>query len=317
MLLSIIIPVYYNEKSLPILYERLNKVSGEIKDVGFEYVFVDDGSGDNSYNVLHGIAKNDTCVKVVKLSRNFGSFVACLAGLTYCKGDCAVIMAADLQDPPELINELLNKWKQGNEIVYAVREKREESKIKVFFSRLYYRIFKLIALSNMPKGGFDFVLLGRKVIDAIVKAREKNSTLIGQILWVGFKSDYILYTKKAREHGKSRWTLRKKIKYFLDSIFAFSFFPIRAISALGSIIAIFSFFYGIYTIVMKLFFSVDVKGFTTIIVIVLFTSGVQLIMLGVVGEYLWRNLEETRKRPVFIIDELVNFESNLMTKNFS
>jgi dolichol-phosphate mannosyltransferase len=159
--------------------------------------------------------------------------------------------------------------------------------------------------------------LGRKVIDAIVKAREKNSTLIGQILWVGFKSDYILYTKKAREHGKSRWTLRKKIKYFLDSIFAFSFFPIRAISALGSIIAICSFFYGIYTIVMKLFFSVDVKGFTTIIVIVLFTSGVQLIMLGVVGEYLWRNLEETRKRPVFIIDELVNFESNLMTKNFS
>jgi len=317
MLLSIIIPVYYNEKSLPILYERLNKVSGEIKDVDFEYVFVDDGSGDNSYNVLLGIAQNDTRVKVVKLSRNFGSFVACLAGLTYCKGDCAVIMAADLQDPPELINELLNKWKQGNEIVYAVREKREESGIKVFFSKLYYRIFKLIALSNMPKGGFDFVLLGRKVIDAIVKAREKNSTLIGQILWVGFKSDYILYTKKAREHGKSRWTLRKKVKYFLDSIFAFSFFPIRAISALGSIIAIFSFFYGIYTIVMKLFFSVDVKGFTTIIVIVLFTSGVQLIMLGVVGEYLWRNLEETRKRPVFIIDELVNFESNLMTKNFS
>lgn len=317
MLLSIIIPVYYNEKSLPILYERLNKVSGEIKDVDFEYVFVDDGSGDNSYNVLLGIAKNAMCVKVVKLSRNFGSFVACLAGLTYCKGDCAIIMAADLQDPPELINELLNKWKQGNEIVYAVREKREESGIKVFFSKLYYRIFKLIALSNMPMGGFDFVLLGRKVIDAIVKAREKNSTLIGQILWVGFKSDYILYTKKAREHGKSRWTLRKKVKYFLDSIFAFSFFPIRAISALGSIIAIFSFFYGIYTIVMKLFFSVDVKGFTTIIVIVLFTSGVQLIMLGVVGEYLWRNLEETRKRPVFIIDELVNFESNLMTKNFS
>ena len=317
MLLSIIIPVYYNEKSLPILYERLNKVSGEIKDVDFEYVFVDDGSGDNSYNVLLGIAQNDTRVKVVKLSRNFGSFVACLAGLTYCKGDCAVIMAADLQDPPELINELLNKWKQGNEIVYAVREKREESGIKVFFSKLYYRIFKLIALSNMPKGGFDFVLLGRKVIDAIVKAREKNSTLIGQILWVGFKSDYILYTKKAREHGKSRWTLRKKVKYFLDSIFAFSFFPIRAISALGSIIAIFSFFYGIYTIVMKLFFSVDVRGFTPIIVIVLFASGVQLIMLGVVGEYLWRNLEETRKRPVFIIDELVNFESNLMTKNFS
>ena len=292
MLLSIIIPVYYNEKSLPILYERLNKVSGEIKDVDFEYVFVDDGSGDNSYNVLLGIAQNDTRVKVVKLSRNFGSFVACLAGLTYCKGDCAVIMAADLQDPPELINELLNKWKQGNEIVYAVREKREESGIKVFFSKLYYRIFKLIALSNMPKGGFDFVLLGRKVIDAIVKAREKNSTLIGQILWVGFKSDYILYTKKAREHGKSRWTLRKKVKYFLDSIFAFSFFPIRAISALGSIIAIFSFFYGIYTIVMKLFFSVDVKGFTTIIVIVLFTSGVQLVWLASISGGILRKQEK-------------------------
>ena len=311
MLLSIIIPVYYNEKSLPILYERLNKVSGEIKDVDFEYVFVDDGSGDNSYNVLHGIAKNDTCVKVVKLSRNFGSFVACLAGLTYCKGDCAVIMAADLQDPPELINELLYKWKQGNEIVYAVREKREESGIKVFFSKLYYRIFKLIALSNMPKGGFDFVLLGRKVIDAIVKAREKNSTLIGQILWVGFKSDYILYTKKAREHGKSRWTLRKKIKYFLDSILAFSFFPIRIISAFGILVAFCAFSFGLYTIFLRIFLGVEVKGFTTLIVVILFTSGIQMIMLGIVGEYLWRTLEETRNRPNFVVDQLIGFEESL------
>lgn len=310
-LISIVIPVYYNEESLPMLYERLNKVSEDIEGASFEFIFVDDGSGDRSFEILEELSKKDRRVKVVKLSRNFGSFVACLAGLNYACGDCAVIMAADLQDPPELINDLLDKLEQGNEIVYAIREKREENWIKVFFSKLFYSIFKLIAISNMPSGGFDFILIGRKVIDAVVKASEKNSTLIGQILWVGFKSDYILYTKKAREHGKSRWTLLKKIKYFLDSIFAFSFFPIRVISAFGALVALFAFSFGLYTILLKISFGIDVQGFTTIIVVVLFTSGIQMIMLGIVGEYLWRTLEETRKRPIFIVDRLVGLEASL------
>lgn len=304
-LLSVVVPVFFNEESLPTLYKRLNRISQEMKDVEFEYVFVDDGSGDNSYEVLLNLAKSDNRIKIVKLSRNFGSFVACLAGLTYAKGDCAVIMAADLQDPPKLLIDLFNKWRGGSEVVFAVREKREESKINIFFSNMFYKIFRLIALSSMPKQGFDFVLIGRKVIDIIVKSREKNSSIMGQILWAGFKTDQITYTKQARVHGTSRWSFWKKIKYFIDSIMAFSYFPIRIASFLGIVTAFVGFVFVIYAVWRKIFLGVNVPGFTLLLVSILLASGIQMILLGVIGEYLWRALDETRKRPSFVVDRFV------------
>lgn len=309
-LISIVIPVYYNEDSLPILYERLNKVSGDIKDALFEFIFVDDGSGDNSFSVIEGLSKSDNRVKIVKLSRNFGSFVACLAGLNYARGDCAVIMAADLQDPPELIGQLYKKWENGSKVVCAVRESREDGRIKVSLANIYYRLLRRIALKDMPQGGFDYALIDRKVVDVLVHMKEKNTSLMGQILWTGFNRDIIYYCKKERKHGKSMWTLSKKIKYFIDSFLAFSYFPIRAISLLGIVFAFFAFMFGIYIIFQKIFFSVSVQGFTTLIVVILFTAGIQMIMLGVVGEYLWRNFDETRKRPIFIVDEIVGFNEN-------
>lgn len=310
-LLSVVIPVYFNEESLPILYEGLDKVSQDLKRVSFEFIFVDDGSGDKSFDVLKKLSERDNRIRIVKLSRNFGSFVACLAGLSYAKGDCAAIIAADLQDPPELLIRFYEKWEGGSKIVCAGRESREDNKIKILFSKIYYYLLKLIAIKEMPSGGFDSVLIDRKVIDVLVNVKEKNTSLMGQILWTGFNRDIIYYCKKERKHGKSMWTLSKKIKYFIDSFLAFSYFPIRAISLLGIVFAFLAFIFGIYIIFQKIFFSVSVQGFTTLIVVILFTAGIQMIMLGVVGEYLWRNLDETRKRPIFIVDEIFGFNKNL------
>jgi dolichol-phosphate mannosyltransferase len=307
-LVSVVIPVYFNEESLPILYERLAEVAKDIKRASFEFIFVDDGSGDRSFEILEELSKRDSHVKIVKLSRNFGSFVACLAGLSYARGDCAAIIAADLQDPPELLKQFYEKWEKGSKVVCAVRESRKENPVKVFLANIYYRLMKFIALKDMPKGGFDFVLIDRKVIDVLVHVKEKNTTLMGQILWTGFSMDVVYYCKEERKHGKSKWSLSKKIKYFIDSFLAFSYFPIRIISMSGIFIALLAFLYGIYAIIKKILFGVDVPGFTTLIVVILFTSGTQMIMLGVVGEYLWRNLEETRKRPIFIVDRLIGIE---------
>lgn len=303
--LSVVIPVFFNEESLPILYQRLKRVAEKMAKVEFEYIFVDDGSGDNSYQVLTNLAESDHRVKVVKLTRNFGAFVACLAGLTYAKGHAAVIMAADLQDPPELLIKLFKKWEKGSEVVLAIREKREESRINLFFSQMFYRIFRLIALHNMPKQGFDFVLIGRKVIDFLVQSQEKNSSIMGQIIWAGFKTDQIMYTKQARTYGSSRWNFWKKMKYCLDSIMAFSYFPIRVSSFLGIVVALIGFVFAVYAVWRKIFLGIDVQGFTLLLVSVLLASGLQMILLGIIGEYLWRTLDETRKRPPFLVERVV------------
>jgi len=307
-LFSIVVPVYYNEESLPALYDRLNNETRKMSDTHFEFIFVDDGSQDRSFEILKGLRQKDNRVKVLKLSRNFGSFMACLAGLEQATGDCAAIIAADLQDPPELLGKLFEKWKNGSEIVCAVREKREENWLSVFFSNLYYKLFRFFAIKDMPRGGFDFVLVDRKIIKVLVETKEKNTTLMGQILWMGFKRDYVYYTKEKRQYGKSKWTFSKKIKYFIDSFMAFSYFPIRMISASGILIALVGFIFGLFAMSKRIFLGVEVPGFTTVIVLILFTAGVQMIMLGVIGEYLWRNIEEARQRPPYIVDAVIGFE---------
>ncbi len=309
-LLSVIVPVYFNAESLPILHDRLNQVSQTLNNAKFEFVFVDDRSGDNSFEVLKKIASKDSRVKVIRLSKNFGSFVACLAGLSHCKGDTATIIAADLQDPPELIIKFFEKWQQGNKVICAVRAAREENPLKVFIANIYYRLLRKYALNEMPKGGFDSVMVDRKIIDFLVATKEKNTSLMGLILWAGFDRCYIDYTKQERLHGKSRWTLSKKIKYFIDSFLGFSYIPIRAISVFGIITAIIAIISAIYIVFQTLFVGIDVKGFPTTIVVILLSSAIQMLMIGVLGEYIWRNLEETRKRPVFLVDQIIENEQN-------
>lgn len=300
--LSVVIPVYYNEKNLPVTYARLKEaVFDHVPD--YELILVDDGSEDNSWAEMQKIRAQDDKVKIIRLSRNFGSITAQLAGLSYVTGDCATVIAADLQDPPEIILDLMEKWKNGTKVCLAVRADREESFIQKTISNTFYKIMRKFALKNMPLGGFDCFLIDRQVVEVLKNIEEKNSSIVGQILWCGFKTEQISYVRKAREIGESRWTLSKKIKYFMDSILAFSYAPIRMTIVGGSLIAFASFLLMLFLMIERLFMSVPIRGWTSIVCLILFTFGVQLIILGMIGEYLWRALDESRKRPAFIVDE--------------
>ena len=304
--LSIIIPVYYNGETLEQLYLDLKeKIFNKITD--YELVMVDDGSGDNSWDIMCKIAKDDEKVKILKLSRNFGSHAACLAGISICTGDCATIKAADLQEPSELILDMYASWLNGNKVVLAVRSDREESYSQKLFANLYYWIVRKFAISNMPQGGFDCYLVDKKVIEVLKLLDEKNSAITLQILWSGFKTDKIYYVRKKSEIGKSRWTLAKKVKLVVDSLISFSFFPIRFMSIVGFLFSCLSFFWAIGVFIGKLLGGIQVQGWTTLILLVLFSSGLIMLTLGILGEYIWRTLDAARNRPVFIVDEMKQF----------
>ncbi len=301
--ISIIIPVYYNSDTLMLLYEDMKeKILGRLGD--YEIVMVDDGSEDESWEVMNRIRDLDENVKCVKLSRNFGEHAALLAGLSQCTGDCAVTKQADLQEDSELIIRLYDKWKEGNKVVLAVREQRDEPALKKFFANMYYTIVRKTIDKKMPKGGFDCYLLDRQAIEVLLRLDEKNSSLSLQVLWMGFKSDNVYFHRRDREVGKSRWTFSKKFKLVFDSMMSFSYFPIKFMSGLGVFMAILAFIWIIAVIVEFIAIGTPVKGWSTLMCLVLFSAGMILLMLGVLGEYLWRTLDATRNRPVFIIDTI-------------
>ena len=303
MKLSIVIPVYYNEDNLKPLYEDIrDKLISKI-DYDYEIVLVNDGSQDNSYIVMKELAKTDRHIKIVSLSRNFGSHAAILCGLSKCTGDCAVIKAADLQEPTELIMEMVDRWKRGNNVVLAVREGREESKQQTLFANLYYTLVRKPALPNMPKGGFDVYLLDRKVIDVLMALDEKNSALTGQILWSGFKTDKVYYTRLAREIGTSKWTLKKKIRLVPDTLFSFSTLPIKAVSLVGTFSFIGALLWAVLVLIFKLTWQIEVSGWTTLFIFNLFSFGIIMFTLGILGEYLWRTFDASRNRPPYIIED--------------
>lgn len=299
---SVIIPVYYNAESLEELHARLARVAEAHPSLELEIIFVNDGSGDDSLEVIKGLAAIDERVVGLSLSRNFGSFNACLAGLTRSTGQCAAILSADLQDPPELLDELLEKWRQGAKVVMAVRDRREEGFFKILFARIYYWLFRLVITKDMPKGGFDFVLVDRLVIDTICSMQEKNTTLMGLILWTGFTREEVSYTRLERKYGKSRWTVGKKIDYFIDSFLAFSKKPLRFFSLFGMIACGIALLGIIYVILANFLGLMDVAGWPSLMVVILFMFGLTLTGLGIMGEYVWRALEESRNRPPFIIE---------------
>lgn len=300
--LSIIIPVYYNEESLIDLYEDLKKeVLSKLE--AYEIVMVDDGSKDHSYDVMKVLAQHDKNIKLIKLSRNFGSHAALLAGLVRCTGDCAVIKTADLQEPSRLILEMYTKWKQGNKVVLAVRDGRDEPRGQKFFANMYYRLMKNTTNLNMPEGGFDCFLVDRKVIHVLEEMEEKNTSLMMQVLWCGFKSDSVHYFREKRKKGNSKWTLGKKIKLVVDSLLGFSFIPIRAITVIGLIFTLLSFVLMAITLFSKLIGNIAVDGYTTLMIVLLLSNGIIIVTLGIIGEYLWRAFDASRHRPVYIIEE--------------
>ena len=313
--LSIVIPVYYNEDTLMDLYQDMKeKILGHIGE--YELVFVDDGSKDNSYKIMEEIRNLDSHVRLVKLSRNFGEHAALLAGFSVCTGDCAVTKQADLQEDSTLILEMYEKWKQGNKVVLAVRKSRDENAVKVFFANMYYAIVRKFVNKDMPKGGCDCYLIDRKVIEVLERLDEKNSSLTLQVLWAGFKTAHVYFDRKDREKGKSRWTLAKKVKLVMDSMMSFSYVPIRFMSLVGIMFNLFALILFISVLVENFTSGVPIAGWSSLMCVVLCSSGLILLMMGILGEYLWRTLDAARTRPPFIIDEEVKpgIEENRETK---
>lgn len=303
--ISIIVPVYNEEGNLPILYQRLQEFTRN-SGYNFEFIFIDDGSSDQSFDILKGISAKDSRVKIVRLSRNFGSHAACLAGLMHSKGDACTFISADLQDPPELIQQLAEQWENGFDVVIGVRE--WEGKSLRLFPKIYWKLVKRFALKSMPESGTDVFLIDRKVVNAVVSMGEKNTSIFGLILWSGFNQTVVHYKKGIRLSGASKWTLGKKIKLFIDTFVSFSYFPIRTISVVGILFALLGFLYAFFIIVNRLLFATPIEGWSSLMVIILVVSGVQMLMLGILGEYLWRNFDESRKRPPFIISESIGFD---------
>lgn len=300
--ISIVVPVYYNEDTLMDLYQDMKaKILGQIGE--YELVFVDDGSGDDSWKVMNEIRALDTNVHLVKLSRNFGEHAALLAGLSVCAGDCAVTKQADLQEDSALILEMYESWKKGNKVVLAVRRSRDEDRGKVFLANLYYAIVRKFVSKNMPKGGCDCYLIDRKVIEVLERLDEKNSSLTLQVLWAGFQTDKIYFDRRDREKGKSRWTFAKKFKLAMDSMMSFSYVPIRFMTYIGVIFDIFSVILLILVLVEYFTKGTPIMGWASLMCVILLSSGLILSMLGILGEYLWRTLDASRARPPFIIDE--------------
>ncbi len=305
--LSIVVPVYFNEDTLMDLYEDMKKkILGVLGD--YEIVFVDDGSGDGSWQVMNEIRRLDRRVRLVKLSRNFGEHAAILAGLSVCTGDCAVTKQADLQEDSSLILEMYERWKQGNKVVLAVRRSRDESRAKVFFANRYYGLVRRFVNKNMPVGGCDCYLIDRKVIEVLERLDEKNSSLTLQVLWAGFQTDMVYFDRKDREKGVSRWTFAKKFKLVLDSMMSFSYMPIRLMTYVGILFDILAVVLFISVIVEYFTVGTPIAGWPSLMCVVLCSSGLILLMMGILGEYVWRTLDAARSRPPFIIDEIREHE---------
>lgn len=300
--LSIIVPVYYNEDTLMDLYQDMKqKILGTIGE--YELVFVDDGSGDDSWKVMNEIRDLDENVRLLKLSRNFGEHAALLAGFSVCTGDCAVTKQADLQEDSTLITEMYESWKRGNKVVLAIRRSRDENPIKVMFANMYYAMVRRFVNKEMPSGGCDCYLIDRKVIEVIERLDEKNSSLTLQVMWSGFKTEKVYFDRKDREKGKSRWTLAKKFKLVLDTMISFSHAPIKFMVVVGTLFDIGALAMFVSVIVEYFTKGVPVDGWASLMTVILLASGLIMMMLGILGEYIWREFDASRNRPVFIIDE--------------
>lgn len=301
---SILIPCYNEEQSLSLLYPELKKVMDEEKEYSWEVLFVDDGSKDNTLGVIKSLMDSDQRINYISLSRNFGKENAMLAGFDYVNGDCMVIMDADLQDPPHLIPELLEYWEKGYQDVYAKRASRgRESMLRKGFSLLFYKILDNSTRFDMLPNVGDFRLLDRQCINALRKMRESERYTKGMFCWIGYKKKEVLFDRGNRHCGKSNWNFWSLFNLAIEGITSFSTAPLRLSAVLGSVIALFSFLLLLFYSLKKVLYGDQVRGFTTLIVVILFMGGVQLITVGVLGEYIGRIYNESKHRPTYLIAE--------------
>jgi len=303
--LSIVVPVYGNEGSLAALFEELRRIESELarRGLDLELIFVDDGSRDGSMAVLRGLKAERPATRLIKLTRNFGAIHAARTGLRFVTGDCFLFLAADLQDPPGLVLEMAERWLQGSKYILCVRKERSDSVLSKLFSALFYQLVRLTVVHDYPHGGYDLALMDRAFLPYLLdSAKNVNTPLFSY--WLGFKPDILEYVRQKRRHGKSKWTFSKRFKFFLDSLLGFSIVPVRAMSLFGALTSLGSFGYGTVIAVNALRGVRSVPGFATIVVVTSFLFGVVIMMLGVIGEYLWRIYDEVSRKPDAVIDEV-------------
>lgn len=304
--ISVIIPIFNEEDNLNELFKQLSAVFGKIRK-DYEIIFINDGSKDRSECILDDLHhKNSKIVKVINFTRNFGHQMALTAGLNYAKGRAVVIMDADLQDPPELIVDFIKKWDEGFEVVYGLRTKREgETFFKKFTAHLFYKLIRRITNVDIPENVGDFYLLDRKVVDFLKRIDERHRFLRGLVAWSGFKSVKVEYVRKSRQAGSTKYPFWKMVKFSFDAITSFSFAPLRFVSALGAIFSIISFVAILFIIYIKFFVPQAVLGWSSIMAVILFIGGIQLLAIGTIGEYIARIGDDVRHRPLYAVKEIL------------
>lgn len=313
--ISILIPAFNEEPVLQPLYERLDTLTKELSEYSFEFFFVNDGSTDKTIEIIKSYAKDDDRVAYLDLSRNFGKEVAMIAGLDHVTGDATVIIDADLQDPPELIPKMVKFWEEGYDDVYAKRNSRKgETWLKKSTSKLYYSILQKATHITIQRDTGDFRLLDRRCVDALKQIRESQRYTKGMFSWIGYKKKEITYDRDPRLAGETGWNYRKLINFAIDGITSFTTAPLRVSSILGIIISLAAFVYIVYLVIRTIFFGTDLAGYPSMMAVILFLGGVQLLSLGVIGEYIGRIFNETKQRPLYLIEELHSARTHKKTR---
>ena len=302
--ISILIPAYNEEAVLDKLFVRLSNLANQVKNYQFEFLFVNDGSKDKTLDIIKDYAERDSRVSYINFSRNFGKEIGMIAGFDYVKGDATVVIDADLQDPPELIPEMIKLWEEGYDDVYAKRRSREgETWFKKFTSKMYYRTLQSVTRIPIQEDTGDFRLLDRRVVEALKQFRESQRNTKAMFSWVGFHKKEILYDRDPRAAGETKWNYKKLVDLAIDGITSFTTAPLRISTYVGILVSIFAFIYLLYLVIRTVFFGSDLAGYPSMMAVILFLGGVQLVSLGIIGEYIGRIFNETKQRPLYLIEE--------------
>lgn len=302
-LVTILVPAYNEQEVLHLLYERLKKLMDENLNYDFEILLVNDGSKDKTLEIMQELREKDKRFCYLNLSRNFGKETAMIAGLDYCKGDAVVIIDADLQDPPELIPEMIKYWEEGYDDVYAKRKSREgETWLKKFTSKMYYKVLQAFTRIEIQKDTGDFRLLDRRCVEALKSMRENQRYTKGLFSIIGYNKKEILYDRDPRAAGQTKWNYGKLIDLSIDGITSFTTSPLRWAAIIGCIVSCIGFIYMLYIIIKTIVTGIDVPGYASLMVVILFLGGIQLIFLGIIGEYLGRTFNESKQRPLYFIE---------------
>lgn len=305
--ISILIPAYNEEPVLDKLFTRLANLANDTKDYDFEFLFINDGSKDKTLDIIKDYAEKDPRVSYINLSRNFGKEIGMIAGLDHVTGDATVIIDADLQDPPELIPEMIKLWEDGYDDVYAKRQSREgESLLKKFTSKMYYKTLQSVTHIPIQEDTGDFRLLDRRVVDALKQFRESQRNTKAMFSWVGFHKKEILYNRDARAAGETKWNYLKLINLAIDGIISFTTAPLRITTFIGIAVSVVTLIFMVGLVIRTLFFGVDLAGYPSTMAVILFLGGVQLLSLGIIGEYIGRIFNESKQRPLYLIEEYHN-----------